>query len=113
MRADSLPLDPPGITVLNIQASRGIAIDAEFMAMVTGRDVRVAAGLDIGIHANRSGGSHAQTRCLRREQIEFGRRLDVKEENARFKRLADFFLRFSHAGENDSIAWHANAPQAV
>ncbi len=73
----------------------------------------MAAGLDVGIDANRSRGPDSKTRRFRCEQIEFGRRFHVKEQDARAKRLADFFARFAHAGKNDPAARHANAPQAV
>ena len=45
MRADSLPVDPARIAVLEIEAARGLPIDSEFVAMMSGGDVRMAAGL--------------------------------------------------------------------
>ena len=45
VRADSLPLDPARIAVLEVQASRGLPVDAKFVAMVPGGNVRMAAGL--------------------------------------------------------------------
>src|SRR5712664_2436624 len=43
MSADAAPFDPPRIPVLQIQSMRSIPIDAEFVAVVAGGDVRVAA----------------------------------------------------------------------
>src|SRR6266404_1353115 len=47
MSADSLPLDPARVTVFQIEAPRSVPIDSEFVAVVPGRNMRVASGLDI------------------------------------------------------------------
>src|SRR6267378_6192549 len=52
MSADSLPLDPARVTVFQVEAPRAIPIDSEFVAVVPGRNMRVASGLDIRIHTN-------------------------------------------------------------
>src|SRR5882672_634655 len=73
MSADSLPLDPPRVTVLEVEASRSVPIDAEFVAVVPGRNMRMASGLNIRIHSNRCRSARAEMRCLGNEQVEFGR----------------------------------------
>src|SRR5712671_2054289 len=67
MSADSLPLEPPRVTVFQVEAPRAIRIDSEFVAVVPGRNMRVASGLDIRIHPNRCGSARAETRRFRDE----------------------------------------------
>src|SRR3981081_4406161 len=47
MSADSLPLDPPRVTVFQVESPRTVPIDSEFVAVGPGRNLRVASGLDI------------------------------------------------------------------
>src|SRR5271169_3725739 len=47
MRADSLPVDPARIAVLEIEAARGFPVNPKFVAMVSGGDVWMPAGFDI------------------------------------------------------------------
>ena len=113
MRADSLPLDPARIAVLEVEASRGLPVNPEFVAMVSGGDVRMAAGLDVRIDADGRRGAHTQPRRLRGQQIQFRGRFHIEKKNARAQRLANFFARFPDAGKNDPISRHADSPQAI
>src|SRR6266550_273281 len=67
MSADSVPLDPARVTVFQVEAPRTVPIDSEFVAVVPGRNVGVASGLDIRIHPNRCGSARAVTRRFRDE----------------------------------------------
>ena len=67
MSADSLPLDPARVTVFQVKAPRPVPINTEFVAVVPGRNMRVASGLDIRIHPNRCGSAGAETRRFRDE----------------------------------------------
>ncbi len=96
-----------------IKASRGLPIDSKFVPMVSGSDVRMAAGFDVRIDADGGRGAHAQARRLRSQQFELRGRLHVEKQNPRAKRFANFLARFADAGKNDSVARHADAPQAV
>src|SRR5258705_10634549 len=68
MSADSLPLDPPRVTVFQVEAPRAIPIDSEFVAVGSGRKIRGASGLGIRIHPNRCGSARAETRPFRAEE---------------------------------------------
>src|SRR6266403_917436 len=113
MSADSLPLDPARVTVFQVEAPRAIPIDSEFVAVVPGRNMRVASGLDIRIHPNRCGSARAVTRRFRDEQVELGGRFHVEKQNARSQRFANLLARLAHAGKDDPVPRHADAPQAV
>ena len=59
VRAETAPPNPPGIAVLNVELARGRPIETKFVLVVAGGDVRVAAGLDVGIDADGDTGSSA------------------------------------------------------
>src|SRR6267142_822462 len=113
MSADSLPLDPARVTVFQVEASRSVPIDSEFVAVVPGRNMRVASGLDIRMHPNRCGSARAETRRFRDEQVELSWRFHIEKQNARSQRFANILARLAHAGKDDPVPWHADAPQAV
>ena len=113
MRADSLPVDPARIAVLKIEAARGLPINSKFVAMMSGGNVRMAAGFDVRIDADGRRGAHAQARRLRSQQVELRGRLHIEKKNPRAQRLANFLARFPDAGKNDAISRHADSPQAI
>src|SRR5882672_1272297 len=113
MSADSLPLDPARVTVFKVEAPRAVPIDSEFVAVVPGRNMRVAPGLDIRIHPNRCGSARAETRRFRDEQVELSWRFHVEKQNARAQRFANILARLAHARKDDPVPRHANAPQTV
>src|SRR6266853_2090732 len=113
MRADSLPLDPARVTVLKVQAPRAVPINAEFVAMVSSRDMRMAPGLDIRIDADGRRCAHSQPRRLLEEQFDFGLRFHVEQQNAGKQGATNIISRLAHAGKDDAISRHADAPQTV
>src|SRR5215469_12378156 len=52
VRADSLPMNEPRALVLQVQALRFGPLQPEFMMVSARRNVRMAAGLNVGIRAN-------------------------------------------------------------
>ena len=114
-----------------IQPPRILPIHTELMAAMPGGNVRVAAGLDIGIDANSDGNATASCRDAAGgfgdKQVEFRGRFDVEEQDACggvaapagaaggcvVERLANFFARLADAGKNNSPAGHPNALQAI
>src|SRR5271155_601424 len=56
--ADSLPGNMVGARFVEVEISRVVPVDAEFVAVMAGGDVGVGAGLDVGIDAE-GGGSFA------------------------------------------------------
>src|ERR1700674_834670 len=60
MRADSLPVDPARIAMLEIEAARGLPVNPKLVAMVSSGNVRMAAGLDVRIDADGCRGAHTQ-----------------------------------------------------
>ena len=73
--------------------------DTEFILALTGGDVLVRAGFDIGIHPQCDRRAVVFGRCDLADVIELGFALDVERINALFERVFDFLARFSHPGE--------------
>ena len=113
VRADALPLDPAGVAVLQIQTPRIGPVDAKLVLMVTGRDVPVASGHHVRIHADGGGRAPAQAGGLCGEQVQLGFRLDVEQANAGAQGFANFLARFSYSGKNHAAAIDAGAAEAV
>src|SRR5271169_519208 len=55
--ADSLPGNMIGARFVEIEILRVVPVNAEFVPMMSGGDVGVAAGLDVGIDAEGGGGA--------------------------------------------------------
>jgi len=99
-------------------------IHAEFMAMMPGGNVRVAAGENVRIDANRGGYFLAArfhvARSFVEKNLEFGFGFDVEEQDSAARafagianRFADFFAGFADAGENNAAAGNGDTAQAV
>src|ERR1700693_1782597 len=94
--------------------------------LASGGDVRMAAGFDIGIDANRKAGkiswcAHRMARGLFEKNFEFSSGLDVELENAGVVGLfdfiaesfADFFAGFAYTGKDDAIAGNGNVGEVI
>src|SRR5579875_66815 len=108
-----------------IQASSFEPVDPEFVVMLACRDMRMAAGHNVGIYADRRRRSLASgcdvTSGLLPKNFQLSRGFAVEEKNATFsraavriaKRVANLFPRLSDARENDAPAGNADAAQAI
>src|SRR5690348_4907183 len=83
------------------------------MAMMACGDVRMPAGFDVGIHANRGGRGIAEARGFAGEHIELGRRLDIEEQNASAQSFANFLVRLADAGENNALTGNSDPLKAI
>src|ERR1700730_7886659 len=86
MHADSPPMHPLGIPMRAIETMGFFPIQTELMLVASGGDVRMAAGLDVGIHANRNGRQRSAApgfpRRFFEECFQLGWRLNVEENNS-------------------------------
>src|SRR5438445_12146137 len=89
MSADAAPVDPAGIAILPIQRKRIFPVDAEFMAVMAGRDVRVPSGLYVGVRANSRWRAKAGARGSGGKDAELGCRLHVEHGSARVGAFGD------------------------
>src|SRR3974390_692946 len=113
MRADSLPVDPAGTPMLQVEPARRFPIDSKFVAMMSGGNVRMATGNDVRIDADGRRSAHSHARRFGSKQIKLCGRLHIEEKNAREKPFSNFFARFSDARENDAASWHATPPETI
>src|SRR6202044_59857 len=131
VRGDSAPDDRAGILVGEGKAAGLGPVDAKFVVMMAGGNVRVAAGEHVGIDADGDGGALAASGDVARsfvdEDFELGGGLDIEEEDAGSARAGacdggcagvaeggtNFFARFADAGKNDAIAGDANAAETI
>ena len=90
---------------LAIQAARLLERNAEFVDVQSCRDVRVRAGVDVGIDADRHPGTH--TSRLRRavDALQLARGLGVDGFQAELHRPFDLVRRFANAAEHDIGRW--------
>src|SRR5277367_5979241 len=89
MGADSLPGNMVGARLVEVEISRVVPVNAEFVAVMAGGDVGVAAGLDVGIDAEGGGGFAFEERGFGGQGVEFGFGFDVEEEDVRAECFAD------------------------
>jgi len=61
VRADSLPVNPARIAMLEIQAASTFPVNPKFVAMLSGGNVRMAAGFNVRIHTDGGCSAHAQS----------------------------------------------------
>ncbi len=73
------------------------------MSVRAGGNVGVAAGRDVGIDADACGRAAAQALRFGGKLGDFGFGFDVEKENAGAQRIAHFFARFAHAGEDHAV----------
>ena len=126
MRADSPPADPFRIPVRKVKAFRLIPVQAKLVFMTPGCNVRMAAGLHIGIHANRRrrrpASPYGQSRRLLHQDIEFRLGFGIEKQNSRVpasptssivQRFTNLVPILADAGENDALPAHADALQVA
>jgi len=73
----------------------------------------VAAGLDVGIDANGGRSGTVEAGGFADEDIEFGGRFDVEEEDFFAEGFANFFTGFADAGEDDALTGNSGVAEAV
>src|SRR5579864_7866160 len=128
MRADTTPTNPARAAMSEIETVGGRPIQAEFVVMVSGGNVGMAAGPDVGIDAHRNRRRSATCgnlpRGFLRENFELSFRFDVEEKDSAALRAAlapsgiaqgftDFFAGLPYPGKNNSAAVHSDAPETV
>src|SRR5260370_35620475 len=111
-----------------IKTVSGGPIQAEFVVMMSGGNVGMAAGPDIGIDAHgnrrRSATRGNLPRGFTRESFELSFRFDIEEKDSAVLRaapahsgiaqgFADFLAGLPYPGKNNSAAVHSDAPQTV
>src|SRR5690242_7299840 len=103
MRADSAPLDPPRIPILQVQRKRGSPINAEFMAALPRGNVRMSSRLNIRIYANRRRCPHSGPRSLARQNLQLRPRLHIKQPDPRPQRLSNLLARLAGPRKNNRL----------
>src|SRR5258706_2248213 len=82
VRANPLPANPLRLSMGEIEAPRSRPIQTEFVLVAPGCDVRMAAGLHIGIHTDSHGRRRVALlnlpRGLADQHLEFRLRFDIK-----------------------------------
>src|ERR1700674_2718660 len=126
MRADSPPADPFRIPMRKVKSLRLIPVQTKLVFVTPGCNVRVAAGLHIGIHSNRRrrrpASSPGQSRSLLHQDVELRFGFGVEKQNSRASAspassivqcFANLVAVLANSGENDALAAHADALQVV
>ena len=126
MRTDSPPADPFRIPVRKVKPFRLRPVQAKLVFVTPGCNVRMAAGLHIGIHPNRRrrrpASPSGQSRRLLYQNVEFRFGFSVEKQNSRVSSSAaslivqsftNFVSVLADSGENDALAAHADALQVV
>src|SRR5467141_1403776 len=109
-----------------VQASRLLPIQAKLVLVAPRRDVRMAAGLHIRIHANRNRRHRSAAPPFPRRLFQQRRKLrftlNIEEQDAARtaapsgtipQRLAHLLARLAHPRKHDALAGHANALQKL
>jgi len=81
--------------------------------MMAGGDVRVGAGLNVGIDAEGGAGAEFEAGGFGGQDVELGFGFDVEEEDAGLEGFADFFFALPYAGENDAAAGDSDVAEAM
>src|SRR5713101_1428382 len=92
MRADAAPTNPARAAMGEIKTVSGGPIQAEFVVMIYGGNVGMAAGPDVGIDAHRNRWRSATRgnlpRAFTRENFELSFRFDIEEKDSAALRAA-------------------------
>ena len=78
MGADALPFDPARFAVLQIDAPGPVPIQAKFMGVVAGGNMRMATRGHVGIYSNCGRGLATRAVSFFDKQIEFGFGFDIE-----------------------------------
>src|SRR5215467_2022080 len=104
--------------MFDVKLARRSPIQPEFVLMMSRRNMRVSAGDNIRVHADRNiRHSAALPSCGFIEQdVQFGFRLGIEQQNSAARtaalllvgeRKADLLARFTDAGENNALPRYA------
>ena len=86
---------------------------AELVLGLSGRNLRVRAGVDIGIHAHGGVRDHVVFARQPLQAFEFVARFEIETRHAGDERFVDFLNRLADAGKHDAVGGNSSAQCAV
>ena len=101
MHVDADRLQPGLHRHLAVEAARLLERNAELVDVQACGDVRVRAGVDVGIDAHRDPGAHASRLRRAIDALQLARRLGVDRLQAELHRPIDLVRRLADAAEHD------------
>ena len=126
VRADAFPADVPGDAVRQVEAAGRGPVQAELVLVMACGDMRVVAGLHVGIHAHGNRRSifpaARGARGLFQQHLQFGFGFHVEEQDAApgvaarrriAQGFAHLFAGLAHSGKDDALAGHSGAAQEL
>jgi hypothetical protein len=105
---ESLQLGGPRVNL-----ARAADRNAELVLRLSGRDLVVCLGVDVGIDADRNPRSASLRRRNRRQQFEFSFRFDIDAKNSFIDGRCKFGSGFADAGEHDLLRRNAGKARAL
>src|ERR1700683_1466168 len=113
VRADSLPRDPFRIAMRQIELPSVLPVNSEFVVMLSGGNVGMRAGFDIGIHAQRGRRRPAQTGGFGGKHLKLRSGFHIEEQDARPQCGGDFLAGLTDSGKYDAFAFYTRTPQTL
>jgi len=113
VRADALPVNPARAAMHQVEPPGVGPIHAELVLVVTGGNVRVSAGHDVGIDAYGRGCAASEASGLAGQDLQFGLGFGIEQADSGAQGFANLLTQLPHTREHHTVGRDARALQTI